>query len=251
MSENIDKKLVGYITASYPDNNFTVDLSLSMKEAGVDTLELGIPFSDPVADGPVIEKANLLALNNGFKLNDLFEVSSKIAPIMDTLWMGYMNPFYKYGIENFLKKADEFGITGTIIPDVPFEMAENILPLYKKYNKANISFVAPTDSEERIKEIISDSQKFIYMVAYAGITGSGQSEDLSKIIENVRKYTKTPLYIGFGVDENTCKEKSQGVDGVIVGSAFVKHIIDDSLSSNEKITKITAIAKEIKEKINE
>ena len=251
MSNNIDKKLVGYITASYPENNFTVDLSLSMKEAGVDTLELGIPFSDPVADGPVIEKANLLALNNGFKLSDLFEVSSKIAPQMDTLWMGYMNPFYKYGIENFLKKAEEYGISGTIIPDVPYEMAENILPLYKKYNKANISFVAPTDSEARIKEIISDSKKFIYMVAYAGITGSGQSEDLSTIITNVRKYTKTPLYIGFGVDEKTCKEKSQGVDGVIVGSAFVKHIIDDSLSYNEKITKISAIAKEIKEKINE
>ncbi|MGB1226971.1 MAG: tryptophan synthase subunit alpha [Poseidonibacter sp.] len=251
MSENIDKKLVGYITASYPENNFTVDLALSMKEAGVDTLELGIPFSDPVADGPVIEKANLLAINNGFKLSDLFEVSSKIAPQMDTLWMGYMNPFYRYGIEKFLQKADEYGITGTIIPDLPYEMADNLLPLYKKYNKANISFVAPTDSKERIKEIITDSQKFIYMVAYAGITGSGQSEDLSTIISNVRECTKTPLYIGFGVDENTCKEKSQGVDGVIVGSTFVKHIIDDSLSYNEKITKISAIAKEIKEKINE
>ena len=251
MSENSDKKLVGYITACLPDNNFTIDLALSMKDAGVDTLELGIPFSDPVADGPVIEKANLKALNNGFKLKDLFEVSLKIAPSLDTLWMGYMNPFYKYGIENFLKKADEYGIAGTIIPDVPFEMAENILPLYKKYNKSNISFVAPTDSEERIKEIISDSEKFVYMVAYTGITGSGQKEDLSTIINNVRKYTKTPLYIGFGVDSNTCKEKVQGVDGVIVGSAFVKHIIDDSLSNAEKITKITAIAKEIKEKIND
>ncbi|MBU3015558.1 tryptophan synthase subunit alpha [Poseidonibacter lekithochrous] len=251
MSKNIDKKLVGYITACYPNNNFTVDLSLSMKEVGVDTLELGIPFSDPVADGPVIEKANLIALNNGFKLKDLFDVSSKIAPHMDTLWMGYMNPFYKYGVENFLQKAQELGVSGTIIPDLPFEMAENVLPLYEKYNKANISFVAPTDSQERIKEIISDSKKFIYMVAYAGITGSGQSENLSKIIENVRKYTKTPLYIGFGVDENTCKEKAKGVDGVIVGSAFVKHIIDDSLSNNEKISKITALAKEIKEKINE
>ena len=110
MNENIDKKLVGYITASIPDNNFTVDLALSMKEAGVDTLELGVPFSDPVADGPVIEKANLIALQNGFKLKDLFEVSSKIAPNMDTLWMGYMNPFYSYGVENFLKKAEEFGI---------------------------------------------------------------------------------------------------------------------------------------------
>jgi len=229
MSENIDKKLVGYITASIPENSFTVDLALSMKEAGVDTLELGIPFSDPVADGPVIEKANLIALNKGFKLTDLFDVSSKIAPQIDTLWMGYMNPFYHYGLEKFLQKADEFGVNGTIIPDVPFEMAQEYSELFKKYNKSNISFVAPTHDEQRVKKVVSDAQKFIYMVAYAGITGSGQSEDLTAVIENVRKYTNTPLYIGFGVDENTCKDKVKGVDGVIVGSAFVKHIIDDSL----------------------
>ncbi|QKJ24016.1 tryptophan synthase subunit alpha [Poseidonibacter lekithochrous] len=251
MNENIDKKLVGYITASIPDNNFTVDLALSMKEAGVDTLELGVPFSDPVADGPVIEKANLIALQNGFKLKDLFEVSSKIAPNMDTLWMGYMNPFYSYGVENFLQKAEEFGITGTIIPDLPYEMADNYTALYKKYNKASIAFVAPTHTENRIKKVVSNAQKFIYMVAYAGITGSGQKEDLTSVIANVRKYTNTPLYIGFGVDEKTCQEKVKGVDGVIVGSAFVKHIIDDSLSNNEKISKITSLAKEIKEKINQ
>lgn len=250
MSKN-EKKLVGYITSSIPDNSFTVDLAYSMKEAGVDTLELGIPFSDPVADGPVIEKANLIALNAGFKLKDLFEVSSRIAKDIDTLWMGYMNPFYHYGIEKFLQKADEFGIQGTIIPDVPFEMAQDLKPLFDKYNKVNISFVAPTHSEERIKLIAQNAQKFIYMVAYAGITGSGQKEDLSQIISNVRKYSDTPLYIGFGVDENTCKEKIIGVDGVIVGSAFVKHIIDDSLSKAEKIKKISSLAKEIKEKINE
>ena len=98
------KKLVGYITTSLPDNNFTVDLAYSLKDSGVDILELGVPFSDPVAEGPIIEKANLLALKNGFKINDLFEVSSKIAKDIDTLWMGYMNPFYHYGLENFLKK---------------------------------------------------------------------------------------------------------------------------------------------------
>lgn len=245
------KKLVGYITASLPNNNFTVDLAYSMKEAGVDMLELGIPFSDPVADGPVIEKANLIALNNGFKLKDLFEVSSKIGKNIDTLWMGYMNPFYHFGIEKFLQKADEFGISGTVIPDLPYEMAQNFEVLFKKYNKSNICFVAPTDSEERIKQIATNAQKFIYMVAYTGITGNGQKEDLSQIIQNVRKYSNTPLYIGFGVDEKTCKEKIIGVDGVIVGSAFVKHIIDDSLSNNEKIKKISSIVKEIKEKINE
>ena len=245
------KKLVGYITASIPNNNFCVDLALSMKEAGVDILELGVPFSDPVADGPVIEKANQIAIANGFKLKDLFEVSSKIAPQMDSLWMGYMNPFYHYGIENFLKKADEYGINGMIIPDVPSEEAKLLQPLFKKYDKANISFVAPTHSENRIKEIVSTAEKFIYMVAYAGITGSGQKEDLSTIIETVKKYSNTPLYIGFGVDEKTCKEKAKDVDGVIVGSTFVKHLIDDSLSNDEKMKNICTAAKEIKEKINE
>ncbi len=245
------KKLVGYITSSIPNNNFSVDLALSMKEAGVDTLELGIPFSDPVADGPIIEKANQIALKNGFKLKDLFEVSFQIAPQMDMLWMGYMNPFYSYGLEKFLKKADELKVEGMIIPDVPFEEAELIKPLFQKYNKANISFVAPTHTENRIKKIVSNAQKFIYMVAYAGITGSDKSEDLTIIINTIKKYSDTPLYIGFGVDEKTCKEKSKGVDGVIVGSAFVKYLIDDSLSNSEKIENICNIAKEIKNSINE
>jgi tryptophan synthase alpha chain len=245
------KKLVGYITSSIPSNNFSVDLALHLKEAGVDTLELGVPFSDPVADGPVIEKANQIALENGFKLKDLFEISAKIAPQIDTLWMGYMNPFYSVGMENFLQKADEYGVNGLIIPDLPYEEALSYKDVFEKYNKANITFVAPTHSEERIKKIVTDAKKFIYMVAYAGITGSGKSEDLSSIINSVKKYSDTPLYIGFGVDENTCKEKAKGVDGVIVGSAFVKHLIDDSLSNKEKIEKISAVAKEIKEKINE
>ena len=114
------KKLVAYITTSLPDNNFTIDLAYKMQEAGVDTLELGIPFSDPVADGPIIEKANLMALNNGFKLKDLFEISSKIGKDIDTLWMGYLNPFFHYGMEKFLQNAQEYNIQGTIIPDLPF-----------------------------------------------------------------------------------------------------------------------------------
>jgi len=244
------KHLVGFITSSLPENNFTVDLALHMKEAGVDTLELGIPFSDPVADGPVIEKASLQALENGFKLEDLFEVTSKIAPHMDTLWMGYLNPYFHYGMEKFLQKGKEFHIAGSIIPDLPYEEATKYKELFKKYDQSLINFVAPTDSFERIQQITQDSSKFIYMVAYAGITGSGAKEDLSQIIENVRKTTDTPLYIGFGVDENTAKEKAQGVDGVIVGSAFVKHLLDDSLNYNEKIKKIVNIAKNIKESIN-
>ena len=251
MNNQNSKKLVAYITSSYPSNNFSIDLILNLKEAGVDTVELGIPFSDPVADGPVIEKANLKALSNGFKMKDLFEVSKVVAPQIDTMWMGYMNPFFRYGMENILQKADEFGINGTIIPDLPFEMTKAYGAIFDKYNKANITFVAPTDSDERISELVKDAKKFIYMVAYAGITGSGQEEDLSSVISNIRKHTQTPIYLGFGVDEKTCKEKSKNVDGVIVGSAFIKKLIDDSLSNDEKMKQITALAKEIKEKINE
>jgi len=245
------KKLVAYITTGYPDLDFTVDLALSLAESGVDTLELGIPFSDPVADGPVIEKANLYSLQNGFKVNQLFEVSQKIAPNIDTLWMGYFNPFYHKGMDLFINEAKKSGVNGFIIPDLPYEEAQ----LYKGDIENNglslIDFIAPTDTAQRIEMITKEAQKFIYLVAYAGITGSGQSESLESVIAQIRDYSQTPVYVGFGVDEKTAKEKAKGVDGVIVGSAFVKILLDESLSSIQKITKISNLAKEIKEKINE
>ncbi|MEA1954687.1 MAG: tryptophan synthase subunit alpha [Campylobacterota bacterium] len=245
------KNLVAYITTGFPSLEFTVDAALALGEAGVDTLELGMPFSDPVADGPVIEKANLKALQNGFKLQHLFDASAQIAPHIDTLWMGYFNPFYHKGMENFINEAKKAGVNGFIIPDLPFEEAKPYQKNIKSAGLSLIDFIAPTDTEERIKQIVTDSQKFIYLVAYAGITGSGQSEDLQPIITNIKKYSKTPVYVGFGVDTNTAKEKAKGVDGVIVGSAFVKVLLDESLNNTQKISKISTIAKEIKEKINE
>ena len=245
------KHLVAYITTGFPSLEFTVDASLALGEAGVDTLELGMPFSDPVADGPGIEAANLKALQNGFKLNHLFEASAKIAPHIDTLWMGYFNPFYHRGMDNFINEAKKAGVNGFIIPDLPLEEARPYKPAVEAAGLSLIDFIAPTDSEARIKEIVTDAQKFIYLVAYAGITGSGQSEDLQPIITSIKKYSDTPVYVGFGVDQHTAKEKAEGVDGVIVGSAFVKVLLDESLSDTQKITKISAIAKEIKEKINE
>jgi len=244
------KKLVAYITTGYPNIDFTVDLALSLADSGVDTLELGMPFSDPVADGPIIEKANLYSLQNGFKIDQLFEVSEKIAPSIDTLWMGYFNPFYHKGMDLFINKAKNSGVNGFIIPDLPYEEA---LP-YKKDIEANglslIDFIAPTDTKDRVEMITSNAQKFIYLVAYAGITGSGKSESLDNVISQIRDYSKTPIYVGFGVDENTAKDKVKGVDGVIVGSAFVKILLDDSITDSQKIIKISSLAKEIKDKIN-
>jgi len=244
------KKLVGYITTGFPDRYFTVDLAMAMKEAGVDTLELGMPFSDPVADGPVIEKANLQALNNGFKLAHLFEISREIAPAIDTLWMGYFNPFYHKGMETFIAEAKASGVNGFIIPDLPFEEAQPYKPMIRNAGLSLIDFVAPTDPPERIAQVVKEAQKFIYLVAYAGITGAGKSEELQPVIAKIREYTKTPIYVGFGVDQHTAKEKAKGVDGVIVGSAFVKVLLDDLLTPTHKIAKIVEIAKEIKEKIN-
>ena len=244
------KNLVAYITTGFPSLDFTVDAALALAEAGVDTLELGMPFSDPVADGPVIEKANLQALQNGFKLEHLFDASAKIAPHIDTLWMGYFNPFYHKGMDHFIAQATNVGVNGFIIPDLPLEEARPYKPAVEAAGLSLIDFIAPTDTPERIKEIVTDAKKFIYLVAYAGITGAGKSEDLQPIITEIKKHTQTPVYVGFGVDQNTAQEKAKGVDGVIVGSAFVKILLDESLTDTQKITKIAAIAKEIKEKIN-
>lgn len=245
------KNLVAYITTGFPSLAFTVDAALALSEAGVDTLELGIPFSDPVADGPVIEAANLKALEQGFKLKHLFEVSSKITPHIDTLWMGYFNPFYHKGVEYFISQAKQSGVNGFIIPDLPLEEASIYKPSIKQAGLHLIDFIAPTDSQSRIQEIVSDAKKFIYLVAYAGITGAGKSEDLQPTINTIKQYSNTPLYVGFGVDQNTAKEKAQGVDGVIVGSAFVKVLLDEHLTHTQKLKKIASIAREIKEKIND
>jgi len=237
------KKLIAYITTGYPDKNFTIDL-INEITPYTDGIELGIPFSDPVADGEVIQEANKRALQNGVKLQDVFDVSQAIGQKIDTYWMGYFNNFYHKGYNFMVDKAKEFNIKGFIIPDLPYEEAvvyEDKFPL--------ISFVAPTDSKQRIKKILQNPKEFIYLVAYAGITGSGKQEDLTHIIENIRDVTNTPLYIGFGVNENTAKEKAKNVDGVIVGSAFIKVLLED-ISNKEKIKKIKEKAKIIKEAIN-
>ncbi len=245
------KKLVAYITTGFPDLNFTEDVALALKESGVDTLELGIPFSDPVADGPIIEKANLQSLKNGFVIDDLLEVSSKIAREIDTLWMGYFNPFYRKGIDFFIQEAKLSGISGFIIPDLPHEESKFYKQSFKENNLALIDFIAPTDSKERVTTVLENAQKFIYLVAYTGITGSGKQEDLSRVIRDIRSTSDTDIFIGFGVNEKTAKEKAKGVDGVIVGSAFVEILLDSSKSNSQKIEKIQTLARNIKDIINE
>jgi tryptophan synthase alpha chain len=235
------KKLIAYITSAYPSKEFTIELIESLKE-WVDGVELGIPFSDPVADGKIIQEVNKRALENGYKIADTFEITQKIT--IPTYWMGYFNNFYHKGFDFMAQKAKELGVRGFIIPDLPYEEA---IEYEEKFNL--ISFVAPTDSKERIKKILSNPKEFIYLVAYAGITGADKKEDLKEIIQYIKEITSTPLYIGFGVNEKTAREKAKDVDGVIVGSAFVKVLLED-ISDSEKIKKIQEKAKIIKEEIN-
>jgi len=244
------KKLVAYITSGFPEKSFTIDLALALGENGVDTLELGVPFSDPVADGPLIEKANHKALELGFKFKDLLDISKEVAPKVDTLWMGYFNSFYQQDMQRLIPLASQIGVNGLIIPDVPYEEALAYQGLFDTNNMANISFVAPTDSEMRIEEIVSDAKKFIYMVAYTGITGSGTAEDLQPFLASIKKYTQTPVYVGFGVNRQTAKSKVEGADGVIVGSAFIDILLKENLSYSQKINECSELAKVLKNEIN-
>ncbi len=244
------KKLVAFITSGYPEKSFSIDLALALGENGVDTLELGVPFSDPVADGPLIEKANHKALELGFKFQHLLEISKEVAPKIDTLWMGYFNSFYQQDMDKLIPHAKVLGVNGLIIPDLPHEEALPYSELFSKNSISNISFVAPTDSDARIKEVVSDAQKFIYMVAYTGITGSGQAEDLQPFLGSIKKHTQTPVYVGFGVNPKTARDKVKGADGVIVGSAFIDVLLKDSLNYSQKIKECSELAKILKSEIN-
>jgi tryptophan synthase alpha chain len=242
------KKVVAYLTTGYPDKQFTRDLVFELSQH-IDTLELGIPFSDPVADGETIEKANLLALKNGVTFNDVLDVARDVE--MPTYLMGYFNSFYNRGIDNIFKELNKNAISGAIIPDLPHEESQIYLPKFEESHLDLIPFIAPTDGKERISEILQNRRtRFIYLVAYAGITGSGKSEDLNRVIADIKSLSKCDLFVGFGVNELTAKEKSKNVDGVIVGSAFVKHLLNESTSHSEKISRIVNSARIIREEIN-
>ena len=153
-------------------------------------------------------------------------------------------------MQKLLPMSKAIGINGYIIPDLPHEETLQYKELFETNGLVNISFVAPTDSEERIATITKDAKKFIYMVAYTGITGSGKDENLQPFIENIKKYTDTPVYVGFGVNAKTAKQKAAHSDGVIVGSAFIDILLKEDLTHTQKIERCCDLAKTIKEEIN-
>ncbi|MCW3804377.1 tryptophan synthase subunit alpha [Plebeiibacterium marinum] len=226
-----DKKdiLSIYYTAGYPNLNDTVPILETLEDAGADIVEIGIPFSDPLADGPTIQHSGETALKNGMSLNVLFDqlkdVRSKVK--MPLILMGYINTVHKFGIETFAKKCNEVGVDGVILPDLPFqEYLDNYKDTFDQYGVSNIFLITPQTPEERIKLIDEKTNGFIYMVSSAAVTGAkkGLSEAQLAYFDRVNKLNlQNPALIGFGIgDHESYKETCKYADGAIVGSAFVK-----------------------------
>ena len=220
------KAFIPFITCGDPSLEVTEQLVYAMEEAGADLIELGIPFSDPTAEGPVIQAANVRALSGGITTDKVFAMVEKIRKnsSIPMVFMTYANVVFSYGTERFVKKAAEVGMDGLILPDVPFEEKEEFDGICKEYGLDLISLIAPT-SHERISMIAKEAQGFVYCVSSLGVTGmrSQITTDIGAMVELVKKAKDIPCAVGFGISNPEQAKKMAGQsDGVIVGSAIVK-----------------------------
>jgi tryptophan synthase alpha chain len=235
-----------YFTAGFPKLDDTVETIAALVQSGVDLIEIGIPFSDPLADGPVIQQSSEMALTNGMSMKKLFEQLSTVTKArtkesgaeVPLILMGYLNPVLQYGMEAFCKKANELGIDGVILPDLPLqEYIDEYKPLFEKYGLVNIFLITPQTAAERIRLIDSHSAGFIYMVSAASTTGAKNSLEAEQLsyFERVSKMKlRNPVLIGFGIsDRSTFSKACEHAPGAIIGSAFVKALSSGgSLSQN-------------------
>ncbi|MEL4105231.1 tryptophan synthase subunit alpha [Oscillospiraceae bacterium WX1] len=223
---NNKKAFIPFITAGDPTLETTERLVLAMAAAGADLIELGIPFSDPIAEGPVIQAADERALSSGTTTDKIFDAVRRIREKTNVplAFMTYINPIFAYGTKRFLQNCRETGVDAVIVPDLPFEEKGEIGPMCQEYGVALISLIAPT-SNERIEKIAREAEGFVYVVSSLGVTGVRQEivTDLNAMIAAVRKANDIPCAVGFGISTpEQAKEISKTADGVIVGSAIVK-----------------------------
>jgi tryptophan synthase alpha chain len=220
-----------FFTAGFPVLNSTVSIIESLEKEGVDLIEIGFPFSDPLADGPIIQNSSKLALENGMTLNlllsQLKDIRSRVK--IPLLLMGYLNPLLQFGMEKFLKTASEIGIDGTILPDLPLqEYLDHYQSLFQQYNLSNIFLITPQTSDERIKLIDKHSNGFIYLVSSASTTGTqmGVTDEKEKLFLRINKMKlKNPVMVGFGIsDKKSFLAATKNSNGAIIGSAFIKAI---------------------------
>lgn len=237
-----DKKLLSiYFTAGYPKLDDTTTVIHELVNAGVDMIEIGLPFSDPLADGPTIQESSTAALKNGMTTATLFEQIKNIRKTVDIplVVMGYFNPMLQYGVEAFCIKCAEIGIDGLIMPDLPLAEYElHYKSIFEKYDLKMIFLITPQTSDERIRQIDAASDSFIYMVSSASTTGktsgfSSEQTDYFKRIEALQ--LKNPQIVGFGIkDEETFKAATQTAKGAIIGSAFIKALTQDGTQGISK-----------------
>ncbi|MCE3039117.1 tryptophan synthase subunit alpha [Helicobacter anatolicus] len=227
-----DIVLMGHIVGGFPTKETSLQAAQGIIEAGAKYLEVQFPFSDPSADGIVIEEACNIALKNGFKIQDGFDIIQELSQKAEILIMTYANIVFRYGVENFVKKAKESGAKGLIIPDLPIYQDEGLRKFAKKFHLYVVELIAPNTTQERIKILSQKSQgEFIYAVARAGITGSKTiiSQDLFDYLDRIAKNCDKKIALGFGIQSykqiQAIKDK---IDIVVAGSYFVKQITKDS-----------------------
>jgi len=234
-----DKKLLSiYFTAGYPNLNDTVTIIQDLEKSGVDMIEIGLPFSDPLADGPTIQSSSTQALKNGMTTDVLFSQLKDIRKSVNIplIIMGYFNPMLQYGVEAFCKKCAEIGIDGLIIPDLPVDVYnEQYKATFEKYGLINVFLITPQTSVERINFIDSISNGFIYMVSSASVTGgnSGFGDEQTKYFKRIAEMNlKNPQIIGFGISNNeTFTQATSRAKGAIIGSAFIKHLTNNGVNT--------------------
>ncbi|EPC03632.1 tryptophan synthase subunit alpha [Litchfieldella anticariensis FP35 = DSM 16096] len=231
--------LIPYITAGDPSPEHTVGFMHTLVEAGADVIELGVPFSDPMADGPVIQKACERALKHGTRLSHLFEMVREFRETdheTPVVLMGYLNPIERLGYRAFAEQAATAGVDGVLIVDMPPEEAEELGPLLKEHGLASIFLVAPTTSESRAATICAHGEGYLYYVSLKGVTGAAtlDVESVDRQLAPLRRLTELPLCVGFGIrDGASAAAVGRIADGVVVGSALVNRIaegVDDTLS---------------------
>lgn len=229
LKKNKQKAFIAFITAGYPSLSITEKLILELSKSGVDILELGVPFSDPLADGPVIQEASKVALEKNVNLAQILKVVRQARKFTDMpiCLMTYFNPVFCFGEDKFVQEAVKSGVDGVIIPDLPPEEAGTLIKSARKNKLATIFFLAPTSTKKRVELISKVSTGFIYYVSLTGVTGirAKLPKDLIENLRSVKRQIKNPLCVGFGVSNRAqVKEIQKVADGVIVGSAIVKKI---------------------------
>lgn len=223
-----NKAFISFVTCGDPDLDTSMEIYRSLVRGGTDLIEIGIPFSDPTAEGPVIQGANLRALEGGVTTDKVFDLVKKLREdiTIPIVFMTYANVVFSYGTEKFLSKCKEIGVDGIILPDVPFEEREEFLDICDKYGVALISLIAPT-SHERIAMIAKEARGFLYIVSSLGVTGTRAqiNTDIGSMVELIRANSDIPCAVGFGIStpEQAAKMASLS-DGAIVGSAIIKII---------------------------